>query len=195
VVTRIRLRVAERPLLTPCSYRDPRLPTAPPISLPLLRLTAPAIIQAPPGASRPGRSVAALIDTGCCLSVVERKAWLDFETAGLLEHLPFGDANPQTTSVADHTTEFRLGRLWVALIDPTPTSIVSLPVVPVVAQLLQQPTPALERYPLILGLHRGVLDGRKLTREVALSPPGSPPPAPSTDCGAWYGQEWHFESA
>lgn len=192
---RIRLRLAERLPATPCTYREPRLPGAAPVSLPLLRLTVPAIVQAPPGVSRPGRGVIALIDTGSWLSVVELTTWREYETAGLLEHLPFGDISPQTTSVAGHTVASLLGRLWVALIDPTPTGIVFLPAVPVIAQLLQQPTPALEHYPLILGLHRAVLGGRKLTREPLLPPAGPPPPAPSTDCGAWYGQEWYLESA
>jgi hypothetical protein len=194
-VNRIRLRIEERPLLALYSFRDPHSAAAPPVLLPLLRLTVSAIVQAPPGPRKPGYSTPALIDTGCGLSVVEYKTWQDLDAAGLIEHLPFPDTSPQTMSVAGHTVEFRLGRLWVALIDPTPTRIHSLPAVPVIAQLLQQPTPALERYPLILGLHRGVLDGRKLTREVVPVPATPPPPAPSTDCGAWYGQEWYLESA
>jgi hypothetical protein len=189
-VPRIRLRVEERVALASCTYREPRQPSAPHVPLPLLRLTVGATIRAAPGIKRPGRTTTALIDTGCWLSVIERNAWHGYEAAGLIEHLPFGDTNSQTTFVAGQATEFRLGRIWVALIDPTPTGINALPAVPVIAQLLQQPTPLLDTYPLILGLHRGVLDDRKLTREVVAQRP-----APlATDRGAWYGQEWYLES-
>lgn len=161
----------------------------------MLRLTAPAIVQAPPGIRKLGYPTTALIDTGCWLSMVEYQTWRDLDTAGLLEHLPFATSNPQTTSVAGHTVAFALGRLWIALVDFTPTGIESLPAVPVIAQLLQQPTPTLTHYPLILGLHRGVLDGRRLVRE-PLPPPAIPlPPNRTADCGAWYGQEWYLESA
>jgi hypothetical protein len=134
--------------------------------------------------------VRALIDTGCWLSVLEWDTWHNCEAMGLLEHLPFADNTPQTTFVAGQETPFQLGRIWAVLTDPTPTSINSLPAVPVIAQLLQQPTPLLGTYPLILGLHRGVLDDRKLTREVVPQRPASS----AADCGAWYGQEWYLES-
>jgi hypothetical protein len=164
-VPRIRLRVAERLLAIPCAYHEPHLPGTSQVPLPLLRLTAPAVVQAPPAVRSPGCSVTALIDTGCWLSVVELHTWQDYEAAGLLEQLP--SAGSQTTFVAGHAVAVQLGRLWVTLIDPTPPRIRSLPAVPVVAQLLLQPTPLLQHYPLILGLHRGV----------------------------WYGQEWYLESA
>lgn len=190
-MTRIRLRVAERPLLSPCSYREPQAPNASPVELPLLRLTADAVIQAPPGVRKVGYSVTAMIDTGCGLSVIENNTRHDLEAAGLIEHLPFADGRPQTTYLAGHAVAYRLGRLWISLIDATPTGLASLPAVPVIAQLLQSPTPLLDTYPLILGLHRGVLDGRKLTREVV-----PPQPAPLvTDRGRFYGQEWFLESA
>ncbi len=190
-MTRIRLRIVERPLRVPCSYRDPQSPTATPVELPLLRLTADAIVQAPPGVRKPGYSTTALIDTGSWLSVAGHNTWRDLDAAGLLEHLPFTDGQPQTTYLAGQTTEFRLARLWAALIDPAPTGIVSLPAVPVIVQLLESPTPLLDTYPLILGLHRGVLDGRKLTREVV---PVQPAPL-ATDRGRFFGQEWYLESA
>jgi hypothetical protein len=151
-------------------------------------------VQAPPAQRKPGRAVTALIDTGCWLSVVELTTWREWTAAGLLEHLPFGDPKPQTAFVAGHATEFRLGRLWVAMVDPTPTRIISLPAVPVIAQLLQEPTPLLDAYPLILGLHRGALDGRRLVREPVPPRPPPVPPIPSLDCGSWYGQEWFLES-
>lgn len=188
---RIRLRVEERELVSPCAYREPREPAASPVPLPVLRLTAVAVVGAPPGTSRPGRMETALIDTGSWLSVVELGTWRKFEMLGLLEHLPFSDGRPQTTYLVGHAVEYRLGRLWITLADAAPTQLATLPSVPVVAQLLESPTPLLGTYPLILGLHRGVLDGRKLTREVV---PHQPAPL-ATDRGRFYGQEWFLESA
>lgn len=65
---------------------------------------------------------------------------------------------------------------------------------PVVAQLLLDPQCRLTA-PILLGLHRGALDGRKLMREVAPIPAAPLPPNRTTDCGAWFGQEWFLESA
>lgn len=193
-MTRIRLRVAQRPLLNPCSYRNPQSPNAPPVELPLLRLTADAVVQAPPGIRKAGYAVTAMIDTGSWLSVVEHDTLRDLDAAGLIEYLPFADGRPQTTYLAGHAVAYRLGRLWVTLVDATPTGLAVAPAVPVVAQLLQSPTSLLGAYPLILGLHSGVLDGRKLTREVVPVHAAPLPPNRATDCGAWFGQEWYLES-
>lgn len=49
--------------------------------------------------------------------------------------------------------------------------------------------------PMLLGLHGGVLDGRKLTREPAPILPQLIPSNHSFDIGAWYDQEWYLETA
>lgn len=188
---RIRLRLEERVLEIPCLYNDPRSSPADTVSVPLLRLTATAFIVSPPGTTARGSSATALIDTGSWISVVEMNTWQEYDKAGLLEHLPFAGNVEQTTFVGGYECKYRLGRLWIVLADATTTGIVRLPAVPVIVQLLQRRTKLLKHYPLILGLPLGVLDGRKLTREVV--PVQSAPL--TTDRGRQYGQEWYLESA
>lgn len=191
----IRLRVERESPVTPCQYREPLAPGSHPDTVPVLRVTTLARIES--GPRRPTsavRTTTALVDTGAWLSVVETAAWEEYERAGLLEFLPLTSGG-HAASVGGRASGYLLGRLWISLHDfqfrqPTRT----LPVVPVVAQLLTNRQCALP-YPVVLGLHRGVFDGRKLTREATPVPAAPLPPNHTSDCGAWFGQEWFLESA
>jgi hypothetical protein len=180
----------------PCRYRDPSSPSAGVRAIPVLRLTAIARIEpSPPHQTKAVRVTTALIDTGAWLSVIETQAWEEYERAGLLERLPLEGGAGHSAAVGGRASGYLLGRLWVSLYDfrlAGPPE--SLPAVPVVAQLLTNRQAVLP-HPLILGLHRGVLDGRKLLREPVQSSTSPIPLHHATDCGAWYGQEWYLESA
>jgi len=63
--------------------------------------------------------------------------------------------------------------------------------VPVVAQLLPDPQ-FRPPFPVILGLHGGVLNGRALRRELVLGHTRTGDPAADRDdAGARFGQQWH----
>src|SRR5438067_1314393 len=172
--TRIRLRIEERAAATPCCYREPTEPPGTSHAVPLLRLTTLARVDSRLGT--PGvLPKRALIDTGAWITAIETDTWQGFDRAGLIEHLPFaGGVAPTPAFVGGHASSYRLGRLWIALVDLRPTGVFWLSAVPVVAQLLLDPACKLSA-PVLLGLHLGVLDGRRLTREVI-----SPQPSPLT---------------
>lgn len=187
---RIRLRIEEETPATPCRYRDPLAPGAGALTVPVLRLVALARIEPAPGLNGSVCVETALIDTGAWVSVIETAEWEKYERLGLLERLPLEPGGGLAASVGGRASGYLLGRIWVSLHDfriGAPPR--SLPAVPVVAQLLTNPLCVLP-YPLIFGLHRGVLDGRKLTREVV-------PPRPSalqSDRGPHFAQEWFLET-
>src|SRR5262245_47057030 len=134
-----------------------------------------------------------MIDTGAWISSIRPDMWQTLDQLGFIEHLPVPDATPaQTTSVGGHSSDYRLGRLQIGLVDPSPRGIASLPPVPVIAQLLLNPRIHQRSMPIpiLLGLHQGVLDGRRLVRE-----PVEPRPASfRSDAGCEYGQEWYLET-
>jgi hypothetical protein len=190
-VPRIRLRIFEETQASPLQYRDPSNLAAGVVQIPLLRLGTLARIEAPPGRIGPVRVLTALIDTGAWLSVIETDAWQRLELAGLLTRLPFEGRDRHSAAIGGKATDYQLGRLWISLHDiRLGRRSHSLPAVPVVVQPLLNPDCRLP-YPLVFGLHLGVLDGRRLTRRVV--PPQQSPL--STDRGAFYGQEWHLETA
>ena len=188
-VSHIRLRLEERQAATPCRYREPTDPIGTSRLFPLLRLTALVLIKSRTGSSG-SRPENALIDTGAWITAIETDTWQAFDRAGLIEHLPFADGvAPTPALIGGHESPYQLGRLWMALIDLQPTAINWLPAVPVIAQLLLNKACRLPT-PILLGLHLGVLDGRKLTREVVPMEPA----AMTTDRGSQYGQQWYLES-
>lgn len=194
---RIRLRLEEETPSTPYHYRDPGDPAAGVLRLPVLRLVTLARVEPGPGnPSAAYNPVPAVIDTGAWITAVETDAWRDFENVGLLEHLPFDGLRTRLAAVGGRATDYTLGRVWISLLDlqplrrpPGTPPVIELPTVPVIAQLLLNPRCRLP-HPLVLGLHLGVLDGRKLTREVV---PVRPCPR-ATDRGPQFGQEWHLET-
>jgi hypothetical protein len=192
---RIRLRIEEETVLTPCRYTDPGNPEAGFRHAPVLRLTALVRLQPPPGRSGAIRGGTAYIDTGAWLSAIETQTWQDYERAGLLERLPLDGVNRKLVSIGGRATDFQLGRIWLSLHDLRLNHPpLSLPTVPVIVQLLLNSECRLPS-PILLGLHLGILDGRKLTREPLHPFPGPIPPNHTSDVGAWYGQEWYLESA
>lgn len=188
---RIRLRVHVRTNVgDPCAYR---MPGHPPVPVPLLRLASDAQLHSPGGRAVRPLTVPAMIDTGAWPSAVRFDEWREYDRAGLVEHLPFPDGRMEMTAgFAGSATGFRLGRLRVGLVDTWVGGSATLPAVPVVAQLLLNPriTERQMPYPILLGLHLGVLDGRRLTREPV---PPAPAAAPTTDVGCAYGQEWYLQ--
>jgi hypothetical protein len=134
-----------------------------------------------------------MIDTGAGISAIRLDVWQALQKKGLIDPIPFADDRAEmTVGFAGASTSYRLGRLWVGLLDSTPSGLRSLPPVPVIAQLLLNPMIDKRRMPIpiVLGLHLGVLDGRKLTRNVVPHRPSSL----STDCGSQFGQDWHLET-
>jgi hypothetical protein len=191
-VSRIRLRIEQRAPVALCVYTEPNDPSATPRTVPLLRLTAPVRIAHPGGtlATAPER---ALIDTGAWLTAIETATWQQYDALGLIEHLPFAPGTaPDPCKIGGNESAFRLGRLHVAVLDWQSGPGIQcnwLPAVPVTATLLEDPNARLTA-PFLLGLHLGVLDGRKLTRAVV--PPQ--PAALSTDCGSHFAQQWFLET-
>jgi hypothetical protein len=193
-VSRIRLRIEERDAAVPCRYRENADPLGSTRLIPLLRLATLAQIIPQIGGKSP-LPTRALIDTGAWLSTMETLTWREYDRAGLIEHLPQTDVPiPSPALVGGHSSTYRLGRVWLKLVDLLPTQVNWLPAVPVVVQLLENEECRLTA-PILLGLHLGVLDGRKLTREPTPPLPGPIPPNHTSDVGAWYGQQWYLESA
>jgi hypothetical protein len=132
--------------------------------------------------------------------MVKKDAWEELEQFGLVEHLErlAEDGTPAEsgTLIGGRRLAFTLGRIWMTVIDsgiPTPgvfqKRAARLPAVPVLCQLLQDDETVL-KMPVLLGFHRGVLDGRQLRRV--------PVPEQATaheriDVGPRYGQQWWLQ--
>jgi hypothetical protein len=202
-VPRIRLRIEVETLKTPCHFLDPDSPGAGPQNFPFLRLATMVRVDPPPSDNRkptPFFPFAALIDTGAPISAVETETWEALDRAGLLRHLPFERHQTHAVAIGGRSVKYKLGQLWISLLDlqppdrPPGTPIaIKLPTTKVIAQLLLDQECKLP-HPLVLGLHRGVLDGRKLVREPTRPLPGPIPPYQTSDCGDWYGQQWYLET-
>jgi hypothetical protein len=167
----------------------------------MLRLVTVARVYPLTGSYQAVERADALIDTGSWLSALRPDWWSSYLELGMLEILPFADGTTERTAhIAGVTTPYRLGRLRVGLLDllgprergPNGPLFHELPPMPVVAQLFLDPRLDHERmpFPFILGLHAGVLDGRRLRRE-----PGPPVPTGlETDAGPAHGQDWFLET-
>lgn len=182
-MTRVRLRVRHHAVNPPLTYTDPV--TGTPREFPELRLETTVIIGTP-GQYPPLR---ALIDTGAFITVIEHRTWHPLDRLGLIERLqrPGGAV---VTTIGGVRSGFDLGLLRMQVVEfRPPLPPVTLPPVPVVAQLLLDPAVRLP-YPIVLGLHGGVLDARRLGRNPV---PPAPPPYPRHDAGPAFGQEWWLE--
>jgi len=190
-VSRIRLLIEERNAAVPCRYQEANDTTGNARLFPLLRLVTQAqfVSQTHGKNSVPLR---ALLDTGAWITAIETQTWQEYDREGFIEHHPL--MNPQFAFIGGNSTMYRLGRVWLRLFDLLPGQINWLPTVPVICQLLENKECRLSA-PILLGLHLGVLEGRRLTRE-PIPPLTTPIPLNrSSDVGAWYGQEWYLESA
>jgi hypothetical protein len=192
-VSRIRLRIEERNANSPCHYREVGDHASVTRVIPLLRLSTLAQIVSQTG--RPdSRAIRALIDTGAWITALEAQTWRELDRAGMIEHLPQTAIPPPTPAlIGGHSSTYRLGRVWVKLVDLLPRRVNWLPAIPVVSQLLENEECRLPA-PILFGLHLGVFDDRKLRREPISPQPGPIPENHSSDCGAWFGQEWYLES-
>jgi hypothetical protein len=175
------------------------LPTRPgeTFEVPVLRLATTAVFGPDPRNPRTDRRLEcrAIIDTGAWLSVIEAATWRILERHGLIEFLdPPPEAPPAPRAVIGGArSPVRLGRVQVGLLDrdgPNPPR--RLTAVPVTAHLLQDPDARLP-YPVIFGLNEGVLDGRRLWRDVVMG--WGEAAYDRTDAGPRFGQQWYLETA
>lgn len=162
--------------------------------VPILRLMTTAVFGPDPADFRNDRRLEedAVIDTGAWISVFTYDLWTRLHRQGLIEFLDPPPGVPQPRAVIGGArSEVRLGRVWVGLLDrdgPNPPR--RLKAVPVTAHLLQDPDARLP-YPVVFGLNQGVLDGRRLWREVVMGTNG--PTYDRTDAGPRFGQQWYLE--
>ncbi len=179
---------------------DPR--TGATEQLPILRLTT-TVVPGPEmaaGLRLPRPELDAIIDTGAWVSTVKKNAWEELEEQGVVEHLERRDADG--ISIDGHVLlggrrlPFTFGRIWMAVLDRghslpgvLPRRAARLPAVPVLCQLLQEEETVLKS-PILLGLHRGVLDGRQLRR---VPVPVQPTPDDRYDVGPRFGQQWWLQ--
>lgn len=142
----------------------------------------------------------AIIDTGAWVSMVKKDLWEKLERLGLVEHLErrAEDGTPAETAtlIGGRRLGFTLGRIWMAVIDsgvPIPGVFQKragrLPAVPVLCQLLREEETVLKS-PVLLGLHRGVFDGRQLRR---VPVPEQTTPHHRVDVGPRFGQQWWLQ--
>jgi len=184
-------------------YLDPLDPTGIVLNLPrtvtvpVLRLTTTAVLRVPPPSiDRRTTEAEALIDTGMWVSMVDEGTWQQYRDDGFLEllHHPETGLDPVPGNpilIAGASVPYSWGRLWVQLVDRTPPnnpnpSYLPRRPMPVVVQLLHRRVAL--RYPVLFGLHLGIFEGNRLTREPTL--PWTPQPRNNRDCGTEYGQEW-----
>lgn len=192
---RVRLRIHET--ATGCQYQD--LARAETVTVPILRLATTAVIGPDPSPETSAQDArikcVALIDTGAWLSVIRHDYWNDLDQLGLIEHLPLTQPSI-VLPIGGARSDYTLGRVWIGLFDAdTPPR--HMPAVPVIAMLLQNAKAKLP-HPMLLGLHRGVLDGRRLWREPRMGFDPTPAvglPYSRTDAGPRYGQDWWLEDA
>ncbi len=182
---RVRLFVRHHQPIPPLTYTDPGTGSA--REFPELRLETNVYIG--PNRSGKSRLVLALIDTGAFITVIEHDEWRRLDRLGMIEHL-HRPSGATATTIGGVRSRFDLGRLRMQVVEfRPPNRPVTLPPVSVVAQLLLDPAVRLP-YPIILGLHGGVLDSRRLGRDPV---PPAPPPYPRHDAGPAFGQEWWLE--
>lgn len=187
---RVRLRILHAEVRDDLrlKYTEPTRPGES-FEFPVLRLVTTVTV-------RNGLQFQAVIDTGAWVTVIEHPTWTRLDRLGLVEFLPPppGATTTNRAVLAGQRSEFRLGCLRLGLIDrDEPNGPRELPPVPVVAQLLSDPQFRLP-FPVVLGLHGGVLDGRALRREPVLGFDLTGDPLTNrTDAGARFGQQWFLE--
>jgi hypothetical protein len=203
-VPSIRLKVAsEDQPKTPYRYHDP---VAGVVGIPVLRLTA--IVRAhsrQPGGQPYRFPLPALVDTGAWISIVEYDTWAAWADAGCVEVLSFPDGKARRSGIGGTGFEYTFGRVNLSAVElsgwPRTAGVpaeLALPPVPVLFQLIHKKKDKdkdkdkylPKGYTILLGLHHGILDGRRLRREVV----ASKPLALSTDCGPHFAQEWFLET-
>ncbi len=121
----------------------------------------------------------AIVDTGSPLSSFPRAIWSAFENE--IEWLALaeteGQSGPPTIAVAGQRFPFRLGRISVTVTDFEGRHLAATPIL---ALFVDEPLDA-RPPPVLLGLWRGIFDGRRLVLGPALEDPA--------------GQDWWLEDA
>lgn len=164
--------------------------TPAPQTSPFLRLMADLLLgtDPSPGELDSRRLVSAALDTGSPFSLIDHGTWESFEQAGLLDIVDSTATRPPLTIAGMRSLPYRLGVMPVAVVERRQQLMRSLPAVPVLFQLLDRPAGL--PFPVILGLHRGILDGRWLTRQ-----PVSPIAVAENrhDYGPVCGEQWWLQ--
>lgn len=186
-VSRARLRITQSNLHESrhCEYVEPGQSGTQ--LFPVLRLRATLIIG--------GRFADAIIDTGAWISVMLYSEWKTYEKRGLIAFLQRPNpVNHQSIAVMGGSrSQYQLGRISIGVVDRNLSErpLGQLRTAPVLFQLLDRD--AKLPSPIILGLHGGILDGRRLVRESVM--PGNSPNFDNNDCGHFYGQDWYLETS
>jgi hypothetical protein len=201
-VPRVRLRIHDVEIPGfPCQYDELGRTGIETVTVPKLRLAMTALLGPDPPPEAPANPTAirlvedALIDTGAWLSVIRRTLWEQLDGLGLIEHLQQSQSSGPLP-IGGVRSDYTLGRVWIGLLDEDNPPR-QMPAVPVIAMLLQNEKVKLP-FPILFGLHRGVLDGRRLWREPRMGfdpTPASGLPYSRTDAGPRYGQDWWLEDA
>jgi len=199
-VARVRLRVDDfnPPDRTLFFLHDPRSRATD--RLPILRLATVVLVGPERRTTHPRPELDAVIDTGAWVTVVKKEAWEELEELGLVEHLERraedGTPTDGVTNIGGRRLAFTFGRIWMAVVErgiPQPGVLArrpnTLPAVPVLCQLLQENETVL-KMPVLLGLHRGVFDGRQFRR---VPVPVQATPHDRIDVGQRYGQQWWLQ--
>lgn len=186
-MSRARLRITQTNLKESllCEYVEPR--QAGTQLFPVLRLRATLSIGGV-------RLTNAIIDTGAWISVMLFSEWKAYQKRGLVTILqrPNPVNNPSPAVIGGSSSQYQLGRISIGVVDrgPAQRPLGQLRTVPVLFQLLDEDAKLKEK--IILGLHGGILDGRRLVRESVM--PGYSPNFDTNDCGHFYGQDWYLET-
>jgi hypothetical protein len=201
-VARVRLRVDDhdRPAEPIFLLFDPRLGATE--RVPILRLVTTVLLGPEPaiGVRADRQQADAVIDTGAWVSVVKKEVWEKLDEQGLVEHLerrePDGTPRDGFTLLGGQRLAVTFGRIWMGLTERNrpvpgvlPRRAAQLPAVSVLCQLLRDEETVLKS-PVLLGLHRGVFDGRQLRR---VPVPVQPTPDDRNDVGPRYGQQWWLQ--
>ncbi len=186
-MSRARLRITKTNLHESrhCEYVEPKQSGTQ--LFPVLRLRATLSIGG-------DRLTNAIIDTGAWVSVMLFSEWKAYQKRGLVTILqrPNPINNQSIAVMGGSRSQYQLGRISIGVVDRNHTErpLGQLRMVPVLFQLLDED--AKLPSPIILGLHGGILDGRRLVRESVM--PGYSSNFDTNDCGHFYGQDWYLET-
>ncbi len=134
------------------------------------RLTTRIRLGMPPGRGVPDRRSAmkeAIVDTGAPISIFPRSVWLGFANEiEKLSLLGLGSESP-VIALGGSRFPFRLGRIVITVYDGESRY---LSATPILALFVDEPLGS-RPPPVLLGLWRGVLEGRRLVMGPALGDP------------------------
>jgi hypothetical protein len=160
-------------------------------TLPSLRLIATLLLgpEPPRTALETRQVVTALLDTGSPYNVIDGGVWEWFERRGWIERLTIRKGLPRFQIGGNRSIAYHLGKLPVGVIDPEArTRRGLLPTTSITVLMLRQA--AKLPFPIVLGMHAGILDGRWLIRTPVVPTTG---PKNRYDAGSFHGQQWWLQ--